>query len=368
MKFYIKSLVLILTVFAGLTSCQKGGSELDYGYSRVYMPQAINNSGGINNNLPVPSGTDTSTYNYAVDTINKRVNVILGVSLSGPQKGAYSVSISTNTDTINQMIAAGTLDATTQLMPSSMYTLPTNISVAGGTKGNTFLLSISTDSLKATRYAGKKLALAVKISNPTQYTLDTALATTIVIVDINALVIGPAVDITSTYIQNPGNPFITSTASLVGGRWGSLKYWTANAGALSHSGVGGYGSDGDGQTLDLESGWGSPHIYNGKVYQTITLLAGNYAFDPCGGSWIWQGTKDPAYVVVAPNSDTLPDYTNIVGNGSILYQLIASPQIKVSFQLSTSTKITLGFVVNYAQDQQGIKSKQVKLYSYPKHL
>jgi hypothetical protein len=120
--------------------------------------------------------------------------------------------------------------------------------------------------------------------------------------------------------------------------------------------------------MDLESGWGSPLIANGKLYQTVTLPAGTYAFDPSGGSWKWQGTKDPAYVVVAPGIDSLPNYSNIVNNTSLQYKVITQPQQLVYFELRATSKVTLGIVVNYVQDQQGFKTTKVVLNNYPKHL
>jgi hypothetical protein len=350
-----------------LVSCQKSDSEKDYGFSKIYMPQAIFKSGGTSNNYPVPSGTDSSTYNYQVDDKTKKLNVILGASLSGPGADAYSVDIKIDNDTIQKLFTTKVLDtALYKLMPAAMYSVPGNLVVNGGDRSGTFLLSIDIAQLKLDQYAGKYLVLAVKLANPSRYQLNTAISTTIVIVDVNALVIGPAVNVTSKYISNPGSPFVA--AAMNGSRWGTLKDWKANTAALSHGGYGGYSYDGDGATMDLESGWGSPAILNGKLWQTITLPAGTYAFDPSGGTWKWQGTKDPAYVVAAPALDTLPDYANIVNNTTIQYQQVAQPQKLVYFQLGSTTKVSVGVVVNYVQDQQGIKSTQVVLYNYPKHL
>lgn len=358
---------LLLLMMTTQFSCKKDDSKLPYGYSKIYMPQAIYLSGGINNNYPVPSGTDSSTYNYYLDTKASRLNVILGAAVSGPGTGGYSVDIQVDNDTIQQMLNANIYDTTLyKLMPASMYTIATRLDVAQGSRGGTFDCSIDIGDLKASAYAGKFLLLAVKLANPTKYTLDTALSTTIIVVDVNSLVIGPSVDITAQYILNPGNPFIASAMN--GSRWGTLQNWQVNAAAASHGGYGGYSKDGDGQTMDIESGWGSPQILNGKIFQTINLPTGTFSFDPSGGSWKWQGTKDPAYVVVAPAMDTLPDYNNIVGNSSVMYQVIAQPQTKVGFQLGAAGKVTVGIVVNYIQDQQGFKSTKVNLYNYPKHL
>lgn len=369
MKLKLVNHIFILAVITGtlLGSCEKAASEKDFGFSRIYMPQAIFKSGGATNNYPVPSGTDSSTYNYLLDSKEKKLNIILGAALSGSINNGFTVDIKVNNDTVQQLFTTKTLDtAIYKLMPASMYSLPSNIELEPGNLAGTFYLSVDIAVLKQDQYAGKFLVLAVQLANPDRYELNSAINTTLVIIDVNALVIGPAVNITSAYILNPGSPFVA--AAMNGNRWGTLKDWKANNAVLSHGGVGGYSFDGDGACMDLESGWGSPLIANGKIYQTVTLPAGTYAFDPSGGAWKWQGTKDPAYVVVAPGMDSLPDYNNIVNNTAVLNSRIAQPQGLVTFQLTTSAKVTMGIVVNYILDQQGFKSTKVALYNYPKHL
>jgi hypothetical protein len=360
--FFFFAVTTLITI-----SCSKDDSKKEYGYSKIYMPQAIIKSGGVDNNYTVPAGSDSSTYNYYIDTKTNKISIILGTALSGPSTDAYSVDIQVNNDTIQKMFASKTLDtALYKLLPASMYTLPTKLEVAQGARSGTFTLDVDIAQLKSNSYVGKFLVLAVKLANPSRFELNNAISTTIVIIDVNALVIGPAVEITAKYIINPGNPLIASAMN--GSRRGTLKDWKVNTAILSHGGVGGFSSDGDGKTMDLESGWGSPVISNGKIWQTITLPAGTYAWDPSGGSWKWQGTKDPTYAVVAPNIDTLPNYSNIVNNAAILYQTIAQPQPLVTFQLTGTTTVSVGIVVNYVQDGQGFKSTQVKLVNYPKHL
>ena len=371
MSMKLTSIKILFFLIAGTgliaISCSKDDSKKEYGYSKIYMPQAIIRSGGVDNNYLVPTGTDSSTFNYYIDSKTNKLSIILGTNLSGPSTDAYSVDIQVNNDTVQKMFANKILDtALYKLLPVSMYSLPTKLDVAQGARSGTFTLDVDIPQLKSSGYAGKFLVLAVKIANPTKYELNNAISTTIVIIDVNALVIGPAVDITAKYILNPGNPFIASAMN--GTRWGTLQSWKVNTAVLSHGGVGGFSSDGDGKTMDLESGWGSPAIYNGKVWQTITLPAGTYAWDPSGGSWKWQGTKDPTYAVVAPNIDSLPNYSNIVNNAAIFYQVFAQPQPLVTFQLTSTTTVSVGIVVNYVQDGQGFKSTQVKLMNYPKHL
>ncbi|MDR6197917.1 DUF5013 domain-containing protein [Siphonobacter sp. SORGH_AS_0500] len=353
---------VLLFLVGMISSCEKE-NLYDYGISKIYMPQAVNQSGGVNINYVVPVGTDSSTFNYTLNTEQQKLNVILGVSLSGINRTSYSVDLKVDTDTIQQLITNKTLDANTILMPASMYTLPKSIRVAGDSVSKTFYLTLNINELKKANYSGKILALAVGLANPTPFGLSATASKTIVLVDVDALVIGPAVEVTSKYIKNPGNPFVTSAMD-PGGRWGTLADWVASSGALSHNGVGGFSKDGDGPTMDMESGWGSPLIKNGKLYQTITLPAGTYAFDP--SPWVWQGTKDVSYVVVAPNASTLPDYADIATSTSVLFATFDKP--RVTFKLTATTKVTVGVVVNYVQDQQGFKTKAVHLYSYPKHL
>lgn len=368
---FIVSICLVMISISLLPACQKAASEKDYGASRIFMPQAIFKSGGINNDYPVPSGTDSSTYNYKIDAAQGKINIILGTNLSGSATGAYSVDVTVNNDTIQKMLTSGSYDPSLYVpIPTSMYTLPNRLDVPQGARGATFNLSIDIPKIKQAIYEGKKLILAVKVTNPTNYEMAEALSTTIVIIDVNALVIGPKENVTYLYIKNAGNPFIASGFQSGSSRWGSLKDWKANAAARSHGGFGGYTSDGGG-SMNMESGWGSPQILNGKIYQTVTLPAGTYTFDHAGGNWTGGENfmKGIGYAVVAPGIDSLPDYNNIVGNSAISYVEFAKPvQPIITFKLTTQSIVTLGVVVNYSLDEQGFKSKQVLLYNYPKHL
>lgn len=214
----IISLMVLLLGGTIFVSCQKDTCKEDYGYSKIYMPQAILSSGGTNNNYPVPSGTDTSTFNYKIDKQNQKVNIILGATVSGPSTDEYSVDIQVNNDTIQKMFASKTLDtASYKLMPASLYSIPTKLTVPAGQRGATFSLSLDIPTLKSSAYARKYLVLAVKLANPTKYTLDTALSTTIVIFDVNSMVIGPANEIKNKYILNPGSSFVASSMD-AGGR------------------------------------------------------------------------------------------------------------------------------------------------------
>ncbi len=184
-------LLLIATVF---TACDKKISDTAFGNTVVYIPQAIQ-GGGINNNYLVPSvlSYDTTTNNFNVDSAGNKVNVYLGVLCSGLQQAlaGYSVTVSTRSDTINQLIANGLIQVapnaakTVVLLPTSAYSLPTSVTVPSGQYQTTFYLTINRATLKT--YAGKKVALCVVISSPTLYTLSAVNQQVIIIIDVDSL-------------------------------------------------------------------------------------------------------------------------------------------------------------------------------------
>ena len=168
-----------------LVSCGVDDSQVNYGYNLIYMPQqsqAINSS-SVSYNVPGKE-VDPRTFNYKKNGSN--IDVLLGIECSGKVVNkTFSVDITTKPDTINSLIAAGTLGKNVILMPSDMYTLPSHIDVAEGKNQATFSLSI--DSVKLKSYSGKKLALAVALNNPTTFSLNAPLSTTIVLVTVNSI-------------------------------------------------------------------------------------------------------------------------------------------------------------------------------------
>jgi hypothetical protein len=198
MKQCIIQKITITTLFAAgifsLTSCNKNdNNHLDFGYNYIYMPQSLQ-SGGINLNylVPNPNDVNVATQNYMIDTAGNRLDVILGVARSGMQAGnAFTVNVQTNPDTINEAIANNLLQVSPNqgdsvvLLQDKAYTLPSTVSVPEGQTSTTFLLSIDIDQLKA--LSGKKAALAVSISGPSKYKLNTAQSEVIILIDVNTL-------------------------------------------------------------------------------------------------------------------------------------------------------------------------------------
>ena len=161
--------------------CEKDVKDIDYGNTYIFMPQATLS----NLNYAVPAGRDSASYNFRIE--GNKVKVILGVSRGGKTSGdGYSVNVAADADTVTSLLNANILNpATTQVLPSSIYSLPATVDVPAGSDGATFYLTIDKTQLKT--YAGKKLALGVVVKDPSKYMLNAALNKVVVIIDVAAL-------------------------------------------------------------------------------------------------------------------------------------------------------------------------------------
>lgn len=180
-KFFLLGVVIL--ILNGFTSCEQDASEVKWGIAKIYMPQASILNGGLNNNYPVPLNNNAATKNYEIDSINKVLNVDLGVYRSGLQSlEAYSVKVQSYADSTTKVVAQ---TPNSIELPADTYTLPTEVSVKNGERQTTFYLSVNLNALstKYSNYATKKLCLVVGISDPTKYELNLNLSRTNVIID-----------------------------------------------------------------------------------------------------------------------------------------------------------------------------------------
>lgn len=179
------------------TACQKDDSAKDYGDSLIYMPQSVNFSMGSNALYPVPgssNGISPTGMNYVVDEKSNKTKIMLGASLSGTAKGAYSVEVKANTDTLDQLLKQGTLGPDYKALPATNYSLPKQLDVAENGSAN-FYLEVDNSAITDPANFGKHLVVAVQIANPSRYTLDQKRATTLV--DINIAGLFPSANTTS---------------------------------------------------------------------------------------------------------------------------------------------------------------------------
>ena len=144
-------------------------------------------------------------------------------------------------------------------------------------------------------------------------------------------------------LQNAAVPF---AADSISGRWGVLSTWTTNEAARNHGGYGGW-DQWNNNIFNMESGWGSPAITNGKIYQQVTAGEGNYTLrivlrdtnhsaDDEGGSY---------FVVTA--ADDFPDVEIVESNEDVVaYARTTSATLtyNIDFTLEETTDILIGQV------------------------
>ncbi|PZR29940.1 MAG: hypothetical protein DI535_00090 [Citrobacter freundii] len=176
-------------LLATLTSCEKDDSAREYGDSTIYMPQSTNFSLGLNAIYPVPAssnGISPTAANYIVDEKTGKTKIILGAALSGTARGAYSVDIRVNADTVQQILASGVLGVNYAAMPAAGYTLPAKLEVSESGSA-TFYLEVDNSVIVDPANLGKHLIVAVALANPSRYAIDAAKSTTIVDLNIAGL-------------------------------------------------------------------------------------------------------------------------------------------------------------------------------------
>ena len=94
------------------------------------------------------------------------VSVPLDIALSNQSGTAFEVELQDNRDTIKALIANGTLDAGTVLLPAGSYQFPNVVGIPYGVKKNTFKVEININTIE--KNYGKKVAFAVKLRTPSK--------------------------------------------------------------------------------------------------------------------------------------------------------------------------------------------------------
>lgn len=190
-RILLFAFTLLATMLAG---CEKGDSEKDYGFAKIYMPQAtitgLDNSYPVPNNGTNPIGTSTK-YNcfYADGILNINLGVVRAGSIADAK--AFSVNVEISQDETDARITKlGT--AVAAQLPSEVYQLPASVNVEAGKNTGSFYLSVnlrqlalSSASLKG-NHVWKKLVLGVKITNPTNYELSDKNTSVVTIIDLNS--------------------------------------------------------------------------------------------------------------------------------------------------------------------------------------
>lgn len=213
-----------------ITSCKKDKID-EYAadqISKVYMPWAVGTKGYFS---VLDSGK------IVVDTSKNTVNVPVPVRRGGFVNTDQSiVDVSFDDQKVNALIQDGTLPANTVLLPSDCYTLESKDTVIMkdfAMKG-TVTPKIKLDKLPA--YAGKKVAIAVKISNSSKYDINADQNTVVLFIDVDRLVASYLmipIAIVNPGFENNYNGWITVAGAAelknTTGRTGKdLNFWSSS--------------------------------------------------------------------------------------------------------------------------------------------
>ena len=196
MKTLFKTLLLILALVS--VACRKEDANKDYGFPKVYIPQAT--VSGIDNTYLTPQGPfyRNSVYTCAYDRVSGKLEIVLGVIRSGyfAKQPAYSVSLGVSeaetSRKLEEYAKGGTPAAA---LPTSFCTIPGSISVPEGESGATCKVAVDLKALAGQRssiYAGgqyKLLVLGLELSNlqgPAEYTLADQYTSVVVVLDLGS--------------------------------------------------------------------------------------------------------------------------------------------------------------------------------------
>jgi hypothetical protein len=165
-------------------------------------------------------------------------------------------------------------------------------------------------------------------------------------------------DVTALYINNPGSPFLLDNAQNSNWRFGQLLNWQYNDEARNrYTWDAINGVDNACMTLWI---WDNGVLTNGKIYQTVTLPAGEYVLEAAVSNI--DNSLEAAYLAIA-SGNALPDVADIttaLGYGRFTDN--SNKLVSASFTLPTAATVTLGVVASMAVPaQQTIRISNVKL-------
>lgn len=165
-------------------------------------------------------------------------------------------------------------------------------------------------------------------------------------------------DVTSIYISNAGAPFLLDDTQYYDWRFGQLLNWQYNDEARNR------------YTYDAFNGvnnacmtmwiWDNGPLTNGKIYQTVTLPAGEYVFEATVSNI--DNSLEATYLAVASGSalPNVEDISSAIGYGRFTDN--SNQSVSASFTLPASATVTLGVVASMSSPaEQSIRISKVKL-------
>lgn len=197
MKTLSKIILLTLALIAA-GACQKSDATKDYGFAKVYIPQA--GVTGLDNSYPIPLGPFYQNRDYCCkyDPATGKLQIVVGVIRSGyfSQQQAYSVSLGLcKSETERKLAEYAAKEIPAVELASDYCTIPATIEVKQGQSGETCYVGVDLKALSLQRTAlmsdgrYKLLVLGLEISQlsgPAEYELAAKNTSVVVVLDLNS--------------------------------------------------------------------------------------------------------------------------------------------------------------------------------------
>lgn len=187
--------ILLLSLALTVAACGKDDATKDYGFAKIYIPQATVT--GLDNSYPIPAGPfyQNSVYTCKYDKQSGQLLIALGVIRSGyfsKQKG-YSVDLGLCPGETDRKLAEYAAKGTpTAALPAELCNIPVVISAPEGESGGTSYVGVDLKALASRQQSiysdgrYKLLVLGLEISNPTEYELADNYTSVVIVLDLNS--------------------------------------------------------------------------------------------------------------------------------------------------------------------------------------
>lgn len=171
----------LLFIFSALLmlSCTKSGEFIDDTYPRPLIYWT-----GSGEALTIPS---SGIPNYRVDEEEGKIYITLGLSRSGiSERGAFTVNIVPDQDTVQQLLQNGGLPEGTIALDPAAYSVPSSVEVRAEEDGG--LLEVVLDMNELSEIDREILALALRLSAPSEYAVNPKLETKLMLINYRSVV------------------------------------------------------------------------------------------------------------------------------------------------------------------------------------
>lgn len=187
--------ILLFLLVSAFVSCQPNDATKDYGFAKIYIPQATVT--GLDNSYPIPLGPfyQNSVYTCKYDKGSGKLSIVVGVIRSAylSEQKAFSVSLGySQSETDRKLEEYADKAVPAVALSPSVCTIPGTIQVEAGNNGGTCYVDVDMKALAAQRsslvtHEGYKLlVMGLEITNPTEYELADNNTSVVIVLDLGS--------------------------------------------------------------------------------------------------------------------------------------------------------------------------------------